>query len=416
MWVLRWVGLRERFEERVLPQLVKVGSEALRTNADLLQLSLTDPRDHNRLVYVRKCIRSALKGGKPIIAGPWISEIGFEVLYWIPFLRWFAGHYRIPPEQIIAVSRGGPQAWYHGLADRYADVFDILTPEEFRRRNEMRIRELGHQKQSRQTEFEKSLCDQAARNLGVAAYSLLHPSVMFRLFARYWKGYAGFEFIDTFARYRSMRSALDARPSPVRQLLPERYAAVKFYFRESLPDTLENRAAISRIIRRLSRHIDVVLLDTGLCIDDHVDCGLEKGADRIHTIDSWFKPNNNLAVQTEVIAGAQRFFGTYGGMTYVASLLGVPAVCFESVAEFNLSVHTELAMRKLRPLGASFHLLNVNDTDIFDWLSGAETARHDEPATCAPAAGEPSRRPRPAVLPSIENAGRPGDRGVVEDA
>ena len=29
-------------------------------------------------------------GGEPIVAGPWLGEVGFELLYWVPFLRWFA--------------------------------------------------------------------------------------------------------------------------------------------------------------------------------------------------------------------------------------------------------------------------------------------------------------------------------------
>ena len=24
----------------------------------------------------------------PILVGPWLSEVGFELLYWIPLLRW----------------------------------------------------------------------------------------------------------------------------------------------------------------------------------------------------------------------------------------------------------------------------------------------------------------------------------------
>ena len=34
-------------------------------------------------------------------------------------------------------------------------------------------------------------------------------------------------------------------------------------------------------------------------------------------------PENNLAVQTEVIRGAEAFVGTYGGFSYLAPLCGV---------------------------------------------------------------------------------------------
>jgi hypothetical protein len=38
---------------------------------------------------VERDIAAVARGRGPIIAGPWLSEVGFEVLYWVPFLRWF---------------------------------------------------------------------------------------------------------------------------------------------------------------------------------------------------------------------------------------------------------------------------------------------------------------------------------------
>ena len=78
------------------------------------------------------------RGRGPIIAGPWLSEVGFEVLYWIPFLRWFQDRYRIDAERIVAISRGGVAEWYGGIAGRYVEIFDHLSPEEFGRRNRER--------------------------------------------------------------------------------------------------------------------------------------------------------------------------------------------------------------------------------------------------------------------------------------
>ena len=46
-------------------------------------------------------------GSRPIIAGPWTSEVGYEALYWLPFLAWAADHYGVRPERMIALSRGG---------------------------------------------------------------------------------------------------------------------------------------------------------------------------------------------------------------------------------------------------------------------------------------------------------------------
>src|SRR5205085_757963 len=29
-------------------------------------------------------------GQQPILVGPWTGEVGFELIYWAPFVRWFA--------------------------------------------------------------------------------------------------------------------------------------------------------------------------------------------------------------------------------------------------------------------------------------------------------------------------------------
>jgi len=56
-------------------------------------------------------------------------------------------------------------------------------------------------------------------------------------------------------------------------------------------------------------------------------------------------PENNLAVQTEVIRNAQAFVGTYGGFSYLAPLCGVNTVAFYSHASGFRFDHLEVAKR-----------------------------------------------------------------------
>src|SRR6186997_2638585 len=94
-----------------------------------------------RDVSVRRTLRSVANSPGPIIIGPWLSEVGYEALYWIPFLRWFIRHYDIDPERVIVLSRGGVATWYAGIASRYVEQFDLFSPEEFATRNQARQRE-----------------------------------------------------------------------------------------------------------------------------------------------------------------------------------------------------------------------------------------------------------------------------------
>ena len=77
-------------------------------------------------------IEELLRHERPVIVGPWTGEVGFELIYWVPFVRWVVQTYRIPPERLWVVSRGGTRAWYGDLAAHYVDAFEFCSPDDFR--------------------------------------------------------------------------------------------------------------------------------------------------------------------------------------------------------------------------------------------------------------------------------------------
>ena len=58
-------------------------------------------------------------GTAPVFVGPWNDFSGNEALYWIPFVRWVAEAYGLPPERLIVLSRDNVGDWYVALAHRY---------------------------------------------------------------------------------------------------------------------------------------------------------------------------------------------------------------------------------------------------------------------------------------------------------
>ena len=115
-------------------------------------------------------------GRDTIVVGPWLGEVGFELLYWVPFLRWFATTFHVAPERLLIVSRGGTASWYRPFAARYRDIFDYLTPEEFRRRHDERVAANGEQKQTQVLAFERQVLRELTTD--VHSRSMLHPSTM----------------------------------------------------------------------------------------------------------------------------------------------------------------------------------------------------------------------------------------------
>jgi hypothetical protein len=293
-------------------------------------------------VEVRELVTLLGRSGHPIILGPWLSETGFELLYWIPFLAWAKAYGNFDPERLVVVSRGGAHAWYGHITSHYEDVFSFFTPDEFRRKNDERIAaQHGRQKHMSVSPFDREIIERVAAKRGLHGAKLLHPSDMYRLFEHFWFQRTPVTLIESFTRFGVIPPSA---PWVDRHLLPQRYVAAKFYGNTALPDTPENRAFIASFLTDLTQHVDVVLLNTADRFDDHDDFPPSLRS-RVHSIEHLMRPENNLAVQTEVIRNASAFVGTYGGFSYLAPLLGVDTLAFYSHPTGFRFDHLEVAKR-----------------------------------------------------------------------
>jgi len=288
---------------------------------------------------VEREVTAIVAGTRPIVVGPWLGEVGFELLYWVPFVRWVAERYQLPPERLIAVTRGGAATWYAPFAAHEVDVLAYLEPDQFRAKNNERNQRVGEQKQLAMSQLDDEILDVVRRTHG-RDVAVLHPSLMYRLFSPYWWGHQPLGWLRRRATYRRLQSpaiALD---------LPSNYTAVKFYFNDCFRSTPENRAFVERTIRELEREGPVISLSTGLAVDDHAPCEPENAA--ISGIRHLTSPQTNLLVQSAVVARARRFVGTYGGFAYLAPFYGVPAHGYYTDAQAFSMRHLDLAQDVLK--------------------------------------------------------------------
>jgi hypothetical protein len=302
------------------------------------------------------------RSDRPIILGPWLSETGFELLYWIPFLAWAKAYGNFDPERLVVVSRGGAAPWYRHITPHYADIFSFYSSDEFREANDRRIAEQeGRLKHLEITRFDREILERVRQARGLHGAEVLHPSQMYRLFEHFWYQRAPMTLVEAFSVFSAIE-ATEADPR-VARALPREYVAAKFYGNAALPDTPENRAFAASFLADLTEQIDVVLLNTGQRFDDHSDFPPSLRG-RLHTIDHLMTPADNLAVQTQVIRGARAFVGTYGGFSYLAPLCGVNTLAFYSHPGGFRFDHLEVAKRVFSGLRAgAFVELDVRAVD-----------------------------------------------------
>jgi len=336
-----------------------LGMKALRrlgrAHKPVVRLLRQRERAQEQAAFVREArrveqqIARVTAGRRPIIAGPWLAEVGYEALYWVPFLRWFRDAHRIPPERLVIVSRGGVRDWYEGIGGSYIELFDHFTPSELAVRNEARQRDLeaGGRKQTGFGALDDDIIRRVRERLGMGEAAVCHPSLMFRLFRHVWHGTLPYDWLWTHTDYEMMR----APALPALAGLPEAFVAVKFYSGTALPGGAETRDLLRTLAARAAEAHPLVLLDTGLAVDDHDDVTFA-GLPNVISAREWMQPSNNLGVQSALIARARYFLGTCGGLAWLAPFFGTPALAVYA-DDRQLAPHLYVQRQAGRRVGAA---------------------------------------------------------------
>jgi hypothetical protein len=300
----------------------------------------------------------------PVIVGPWLSEVGFEVLYWVPWLRWAIPYAGLRPEDVWIVSRGGARSWYQGIGAQYLDVLDFYTPAELCAGGRERVEEqaarargigLKHAmrsaKQHMRTAFDEAILARVSTEMGIDSPQVLHPSLMYAFFRPFWKRKAP-------SLYRTSTVLRRLTPPADRTLdLPASYVAMKFYSSRALENTPEHRRMVQDIVSAQVQTSDVVLLHSGTPYDEHGEFPIEAHP-RVRRVQ--LPPAQNLDIQTAVIAGAFKYVGTYGGFAYLAPFLGVPTLGLYGDANFRKDHRDLMASVARSDLRVSFDVASVD--------------------------------------------------------
>jgi hypothetical protein len=270
-------------------------------------------------------LRRIAGGTGPVVAGPWTGDVGLELLYWLPFLRWLTTEGGVDPTRVVAVSRGGVGDWYADVSNTYVDLHDHFPAD--------RVMRWGDDSDRRAVEL-------AQESAGIERSERLHPSLLRRLFGARWEHGASSSVVSAHTTHASLPAG-----APANTELPGPYAAVKLDFNEHLPNTAANRDILRRTVEWFGERMSVV------CLQD-VAPGREsfvpETTERVQTI--VLEPSRSLAEQSAIVRNADVFVSTYTGCSYLGPYVETPTIALYSDAPSDL-VHLDLIDRVGRQLG-----------------------------------------------------------------
>ena len=189
-------------------------------------------------------IDQIVSGERLILIGPWTGEVGFELLYWIPFVRWVRAHWAVPPERELIVSRGGVGSLVWATYDVPTPTYSLCSlPKSFAVPSPTRSVNTASRVRSTIASLKPSVAIVATSRLTCCI-----PALMHRLFASYWSDESGYAQIDQFTRHQ----LIEPPGNTGRPGLPSDYVAIRFYFNECFPATSDNRAFARSVVSSLA--------------------------------------------------------------------------------------------------------------------------------------------------------------------
>lgn len=243
-------------------------------------------------------------------------------------------------------------------APRGAELFALRTPQDVRVENRIQYTRTGQMKQTHRTDFDRAVLKDAAAALGLSKYHVLDPGWMFQTLYPFWTNQRGLAWVHDHLRFEAM--PVPDLPAGV-EIAPNT-VAVRFYFRATYPASEQTISFAIESIKQLASQQPVLILDSGLHLDDHADPKLPDipNVRRLSKLTT-LTPENNLAVQAAALARCCGFVGTYGGTAQLALRYGKPSISYYTDWHGTALAHRQLSDALSIQQGVPFICLKLGD-------------------------------------------------------
>jgi len=310
---------------------------------------------------LRLFMRHLAASRRPIVVGPHHRELGFEAMYWLPFVQQLRADYGLEKGRLIALSRGGMGAAYDMAAS--ADIYEYLPVDTVRLHALRATQRQASSKQFAVEPWERHVVELAASSLGLDKPLMLHPSWMYQLLTPAWQDKMAWQTAATFLN----PTPIPTLPLPEGLTLPEKFIAVRFYARATMQPHDGVVFWLKKQLTQLATKQPLVFLSAEDRYDDHADFLRPFGPNMVD-LHQVLTPTNNLAVQLAVLQRAQVFVGTYGGLAQLALRAGKPAIAFYTQWAGTAFAHVDLTHRFALAGGIPFHLVQAQALEALQEL------------------------------------------------
>lgn len=223
------------------------------------------------------------------IVGPFTGEVGYELLYWIPYLRWKLGD---KFKDATAITRGSAGLWY---PCKTIDAIDVVGEQAFL--DGIKARPDNCKKPRIDDPLDRLILDELGLETDLHPSVLIKPKVQFTI---EW----------------GKRGIFERLPKPERlPHLPERYTAVRLYYSDL---TMQSAEVAKTVVEEMDGYC--VLLKMDRDFDDHPEFDVKARCNVVYPL------RHSLETISRVVAHADRFICTYGGPAYLGPMYGVPTV------------------------------------------------------------------------------------------
>jgi hypothetical protein len=257
--------------------------------------------------------------------GPFTGEVGYELLYWLPYVRHRLGELN----GHIAITRAGSGVWYpcQSVDGMEAIGSEIYTDMLVKRAKTMGTLKVFGTKDPVDKEILKTL----------GVNTILHPSEL----------YNAIHEQEDWPHERLPK--LDPDPH-----LPKDYIAMRFY----IGDTFKNAEVARQLVKKAKEHAYVVLLCINTPCDDHGEIGdIAGNTTVVYTV------KDSLSVISRIVSNAKQFICTYGGLSYLGPLYGVPTLAVID-GDPQLKRHTPQENRMIEAVGGNYARVKAKEMKI----------------------------------------------------